>query len=191
MLPIYISMIEDTDQRSLFEQVYQQYRKQMYYLANTLLEDSAAAEDVVHDVFLRIAARHMPTIQKITNHNDLRNYLLKATKNTCLNHTKKHRGKTVPLDTVREHDLTGHPQISDDEFWERLFAVNDAKIVIKAIRQLPEPYPHILYDRFVLGLSPREISDFTGVRPMTIYQQIHRGKQRLLKLLDQMGGNHD
>lgn len=96
MLPIYISMIEDTDQRSLFEQVYQQYRKQMYYLANTLLEDSAAAEDVVHDVFLRIASRHMPTIQRITDHNDLRNYLLKATKNTCLNHLKKHRGKLFP-----------------------------------------------------------------------------------------------
>ena len=191
MLPIYISVIDEPAKRSLFEQVYLRYRKQMFYLARTLLEDTAAAEDAVHDVFLRIASHHMPTLQKLTDPDDLRNYLLKATKNTCINHRKKHWGKTISLDTINEHDLSGDPQLSDDAFWERLFVISDAKQLIHAIRQLPEPYPHILYDHFVLGLSSRELSDFTGVKPATIEKQIYRGKQRLLKLLDQTGGSHD
>jgi len=74
MLPIYISMIDEPAKRSLFEQVYLRYRKQMFYLARTLLEDTAAAEDAVHDVFLRIASHHMPTLQKLTDPDDIKNF---------------------------------------------------------------------------------------------------------------------
>ena len=50
---------------------------------STVLKNDSDAEDIVHDVFLRIATKYMAKISTIENETDLRNYLLKATKNAA------------------------------------------------------------------------------------------------------------
>lgn len=80
MLSVCLSLIDSESDRSQFEKIYYAYRKQMFFLAHKLTEDDGASEDIVHDVFYRIAQRHMKKVMKIKNENDLRNYLLKATK---------------------------------------------------------------------------------------------------------------
>ena len=82
MLQIYLNLIEDEGHRVEFEVIYKTYRKQMRMLAMSLLHNDADAEDVVHDVFYRIATRHMAFIRSLKKTEDVRNYLLKATKNT-------------------------------------------------------------------------------------------------------------
>ena len=79
MLALYMSFIDDESQRRLFEEIYLNYRKQMLLVARSVLGSDTDAEDVVHDVFLKIAKKHMSRISKIKNSIDLRNYLLKAT----------------------------------------------------------------------------------------------------------------
>ena len=74
MLIFYMSMIENNDQRQRFAQIYNDYEKQMFYLARTLLDCDADAEDAVHEVFLRIASKQIDTVCGIDNANDLRNY---------------------------------------------------------------------------------------------------------------------
>ena len=80
----YYFPIEDESDLRLFEEIYMNYRKRMFLVAKTVLRRDSSAEDIVHDVFLKIAKKHMATISKIRNDTDLRNYLLKATKNTVL-----------------------------------------------------------------------------------------------------------
>ena len=84
MLLIYMSFIDDESHRRLFEEIYLSYRKQMFLVARTVLKNDSDAEDIVHDVFLRIAKKYMAKISTIENETDLRNYLLKATKNAAL-----------------------------------------------------------------------------------------------------------
>ena len=78
MLIFYMSFIDDESQRRLFEEIYLNYRKQMLLVARSVLGSDTDAEDVVHDVFLKIAKKHMARISKIENSIDFRNYLLKA-----------------------------------------------------------------------------------------------------------------
>ena len=78
MLLIYMSFIDDESHRRLFEEIYLSYRKQMFLVARTVLKNDSDAEDIVHDVFLRIAKKYMAKISTIENETDLRNYLLKA-----------------------------------------------------------------------------------------------------------------
>lgn len=95
MLLIYMSFIDDESHRRLFEEIYLSYRKQMFLVARTVLKNDSDAEDIVHDVFLRIAKKYMAKISTIENETDLRNYLLKATKNAALDHLRKHRHERV------------------------------------------------------------------------------------------------
>ena len=83
------TLIDEDSQRSLFEEMYLNYRKQMLLVARSVLRSDTDAEDVVHDVFLKIAQKHMSKISKVENTIDLRNYLLKATKHTALDHLRK------------------------------------------------------------------------------------------------------
>lgn len=89
MLLIYMSFIDDESHRRLFEEIYLSYRKQMFLVARTVLKNDSDAEDIVHDVFLRIAKKYMAKISTIENETDLRNYLLKATKNAATIWTMK------------------------------------------------------------------------------------------------------
>ena len=57
-------------------------------MANSILKNTDDAEDAVSTVFLKIATKNWDIVNSINNKTDLRNYLLKATKNTSLNMIK-------------------------------------------------------------------------------------------------------
>ena len=120
MLLLYLNLIDDEQQRIEFEEIYTTYRKQMILLAKSLLHNDTDAEDVVHDVFLRIASKHIGFIQGLRHPEDVRNYLLKATKNTALNELSRKGRSTVSLDTLSESDLTDTRDLSDAAFIELL-----------------------------------------------------------------------
>lgn len=58
----FLAFIDDENERRLFEMLYLSYRKQMQAVARSILSNDADAEDAVHDVFLKLAKRFMPTI---------------------------------------------------------------------------------------------------------------------------------
>lgn len=80
MLALYMSFIDDESQRRLFEEIYLNYRKQMLLVARSVLGNDTDAEDVVHDVFLKIAKKHMSRISKIKNSIDLRELSVESDK---------------------------------------------------------------------------------------------------------------
>lgn len=59
MLALYMSFTDDESYRRLFEEIYINYRKQMFLAARSVLGSDSDAEDIVHDVFLKIAKKHM------------------------------------------------------------------------------------------------------------------------------------
>ena len=81
MLALYLAYLDDENDKKLFEEIFYAYRKQMVTLALSILNNENDAEDAVHNVFLRIAQKNWNTVRTIENKTDLRNYLLKATKN--------------------------------------------------------------------------------------------------------------
>lgn len=68
MLALYMSFIDDESQRRLFEEIYLNYRKQMLLVARSVLGSDTDAEDVVHDVFLKIAKIHVEDKQDQEQH---------------------------------------------------------------------------------------------------------------------------
>lgn len=181
---MYMSVIEDSTDRIEFERIYMQYRKQMHYLANAMLKDACNAEDIVHDVFTVLAAKHMDTIRKIENENDLRNYLLKATKNTCLNflHKREYERKFLK----EEQRKTTEQFLDDEAFLENICAKAEAAQIIKAISSLPEPYREILHYRYVAELLPEEIAKSLNRKLTTVKKQLQRGKSLLLEIVNKV-----
>lgn len=190
MLVFYLSLIDDEIQRIKFEEISTTYRMQMVHLAKSFLHNEADAEDVVHDVFLRIATKHMKFIQGLSNPEDIRNYLLKATKNTALNELKRKGRSHISIESVSEGDLEETPDLADDSFIELLCTKAEYDTVVQALLSMDEPYRDIMYYHFVLELSVPDAGKRLGRNTATAKKQLVRGKKLLLSKLGIGDLNH-
>lgn len=187
MLTIYLGLIDDEQQRVRFEEIYTTYRMQMIHLAKSYFENEADAEDVVHDVFVRIATKHMKFIQGLGNPEDIRNYLLKATKNTALNELKRKGRSNISIEDVAESDLDSFPDLSDDSFIETICTKAEYESVVQELLAMEEPYRDIMYYHFVLDLTVPEAAKLLGRNITTAKKQLVRGKKLLLYKLEIRG----
>lgn len=191
MLALYLAYWDDENDKKLFEDIFYTYRKQMVILAESILKNTDDSEDAVSMVFLRIAQKNWDVVKNIKLDIDLRNYLLKATKNTALNMIKAKKKVNVSLDTVSEYDISGIEEISDDTFVETLCNKIEYDKIIAAIKALDKKYRDVLYYHFVMDLTVPETSKMLNQTVPTTKKQLVRGKKILLKMLQIDGDNEN
>lgn len=183
MLALYLAYLDDANDQRLFEDIYYSYRKQMVTLALSILGKKEDAEDAVSKVFVRIAEKNWDVVRGIKSDTDLRNYLLKATKNTSLNMIKARKKENVSLDTISEYYLEGIEELSDDSFLEVICNRVEAEKVKNTILQMNEKYRDVLYYHFVMGLTVPETAKSLNQTIAATKKQLVRGKKMLLKML--------
>lgn len=183
MLALYLAYLDDDNDKRLFEDIYLSYRKQMVTLALTILKNKDDAEDSVSDVFLRIAQKNWDIVREIKNETDLRNYLLKATKNTSLNKIKVKKKNNIPLDTVTEYDLSNIPDLIDHAFLEIIYNKARCDTIIKAIESLSDKYRDAMYYHYVMEMTVSQTAKSLNQTVPATKMQLVRGKKMLLHLL--------
>ena len=166
MLALYMSFIDDESQRRLFEEIYLNYRKQMLLVARSVLGSDTDAEDVVHDVFLKIAKKHMSRISKIEN-----------------------RIEKAILDTVNEKNLKKDAKMADDELVDKICSGIEYERVVTAIASMDGIYQEALYYHFVLEMSVPEVAKLLDCKVSTVKQRLVGGKKLLHKQL--FGGDQE
>ena len=187
MLALYLAYLDDEKDKELFSNIYHSYRKQMISVAMPIVNNQADAEDVVEDVFLRIAQKYFDIIRSIDNETDLRNYLLKAAKNTAINKSKSKKKENTSLDTIIEYNMNDIEELSDDTFLETLCNKIDYDQMIDAIKSLNEKYRDVLYYHFVMELTVPETAKLLEQTTSTTKKQLVRGKKMLLSSLETKG----
>ena len=145
------------------------------------------AEDVVEEVFLRIAQKYFDVVRSIKDETDLRNYLLKAAKNTAINKSKSKKKENTSLDTIVEYNMTDIEELSDDSFMEFLCNKIDYDQIVEAIKSLSEKYRDVLYYHFVMELTVPQTAKVLNQSTSTTKKQLVRGKKMLLSLLKTKG----
>ena len=151
-------------EQRILEQLFRRYYSKMIHLASVLLDDDEEAEDVVQDIFLRVADSDIPPM------ND--NYLLTAVRNACLNRIRqmqlhdKVKG-LMPIDNEAD-------QQPIDKRLERL-----EDIAAYADEQLEEPHRSIFHLRFDEDLTVSEIARRLGLNPNTAYKYLMQSIQQI------------
>ena len=187
MLALYLAYLDDDNDQKLFEDMFLSYRKQMVTFAVTILGNEDDAQDAVGDVFLRIAQKNWDVVRDIKNETDLRNYLLKATKNTSLNKIKTKKKENVSLDTIIEYDMEGIEDLSDDTFLEVICNKYEYDKVVQAIKLLNEKYRDAMYCHYVMEMTVLQTAKSLNQTLSATKQQLVRGKKMLLSLLGKKG----
>ena len=167
--------LKSAEREQFIEQLFRQNYSEMIHLARVLLGDDGEAEDVVQDIFLRIADSDILrpeglSVARIPPKND--SYLLIAVRNACLNKIRQmqlHERVKNLLPIEDETDL----QAID----RQLEQLEDISAFVD--EQLEEPHRSIFHLRFDEDLTIAEIARRLGLNPNTAYKYLAQSIQKI------------
>ena len=164
--------IAERDQQALWA-LYQQYGKAVYSLAYRILGNSATAEEVTQDTFLKVWHQ---TTRWDSEKGKLKNWLLTIAQFTAIDRLRKEgRQPTVhpdPIEDTDENLLTA----KNDSRWQ------DGAALHMLVMQLPENQSSLIELAFFQGMSYGEIADALHLPLGTVKTRLRAGIQRLREL---------
>lgn len=167
MLNIFLSMIDDDNDRLDFINLYETYHKMVFYVSEHILHSHALAEEAAQEVWVKVLERltfilKMPAEKK-------KPYLIVMARNISLNILKREK-RYVSFEEKTE------PVYPAD--WKEGY-----QHLVDIIMNLPEDYSRILELKLILEWSNRDISHFLGMNVSTVATKIFRGRRMILKQL--------
>jgi len=84
--------------RTAFQRIYEKYESDLRTLAANLLDDKAAAEDIVHDVFVSL----LLVVEEFELRSSLAGYLKTCVANRARNYVKKKQHQTVTVNEAEQ-----------------------------------------------------------------------------------------
>jgi RNA polymerase sigma-70 factor (ECF subfamily) len=166
------------DRRRRFELLALPHLDAAYNLARWLAGNTADAEDVVQDAYLR-AYRYFDAFQG----GNFRVWLLTIVRNAFVTWVKENRSGRMVFqpDTPAEDAETmwGSPARDPEAL---LLESVDSQMLGRLMEQLPAEYREVLLLREVEDLSYKEIADVAGVPMGTVMSRLSRARLALRKL---------
>jgi RNA polymerase sigma-70 factor (ECF subfamily) len=153
--------------RDAFGQLYQRYVRMVHAILLARVP-TAAAEDLVHDVFLQ-ALRNLAAMREASRFGP---WLTVIARNRA---TDFHR-RAKPNDSL--DDQPGAAAVAAENP-QREVAIEDSIAMLNAVRQLPDVYRETLVMRFVEGMTGPEIAAHTGLTHGSVRVNLYRGMQML------------
>lgn len=153
-----------------FDQLYLDTYASLHHYAYTLLFDSDAADEMVHEVFLKMLEKP----EGVTIHTSVKAYLYRSVYNECMNYLKRHKVKqkyqahTASLPDARQEDPYDATRYKELE--QRLR---------EAINRLPEQCRIIFQLSRFDELRYAEIAERLGISAKTVENQIGRALKKL------------
>lgn len=159
----------DSDSQD-FDTLYLDNFQALHRYAFTILNDSELAEEMVHQVFLKILERKDP----LNVHTSLKAYLFRSVNNECLNYIKHQKVKqTYQLYATNEMD--NFPETPSSKL-----SYKELELQLKrAINDLPEQCRTIFQLSRFEELKYAQIADQLGISIKTVEAQMSKALKRL------------
>lgn len=154
--------------------IYEKYKDYLLTLARALLNDKAAAEDVVHDVFVSFAE----SINEFQLTGNLRAYLATCVTNLARDRMRARKRQGNALNSV-------NPIISDADNPERRSIEREELTRLRqAMSQIPYEQREVMVLHVRGGMRFREIAKLQGVSISTTHGRYRYGLDKLRSLLN-------
>ena len=160
--------------REALSRIYEKYLNNLLTLAMALLNDTGAAEDVVHDVFVSFAK----STESFKLCGSLKSYL-----GTCVINRARDRIRTKQRQSTQP-DKTNLIRSGANEPDQSVIYSEESKRLNHAIAQLPERQREVIILRLKGEMKFREIARLQGVSISTIQGRYRYGLDKLRSILD-------
>jgi RNA polymerase sigma-70 factor, ECF subfamily len=158
-----------------FDEVILPHLNAAYRLARWLLRNEHDAEDVVQEASLR-ALRYFGTFSG----GDGRAWFLRIVRNACSG-WRGHRLEALTDPFDEEQHRSARPAFDPEAL---LLQTDDASLIARALRNLPDRFHRLLVLRELQGLSYRELADEMEIPMGTVMSSLSRAREALRGALD-------
>lgn len=159
------------------------HQDRVYRLVVRMVRDAGVAEDLTQETFLK-AYRALGSYDPRWK---LASWLLKIAHNATIDHLRRQRLDTRPLEGGADEDAAGPiAQLADGSMPDPEQAARGhalARDLQAAVGALEPAYRELMLLRFQEGLAYHEIAAVTGLPLGTVKVRIHRGRKRLAEAL--------
>ena len=164
-----------------FDEAFTLHHRAVFRTARAVVRDSALAEDVTQEVFLRLYRN----LDSTPGEDLLRAWLLRVTLNVARNTL---RGNTRSM--VRDNEYhkesveTGFYVDAPEEDYERKIAIEEAR---RALDKIKEPMRSCLLLK-QQGLSYKEIATTLSIKETNVGSLVARGRKEFARVYGKIGG---
>jgi RNA polymerase sigma-70 factor (ECF subfamily) len=151
--------------REAFARLYREHVRAVHAVLLARLPEPQDADDALQDVFEAALAR----LCDLREPRAFPGWLLTIARNRASDGGRR-RGRVVTL--AREPRANPPPRL-------------EAREALEMIRSLPQAYRETLLMRLVAGMSGPEIAEATGLRPLSVRVNLHRGMKLLRERLQE------
>lgn len=167
-----VKLFVDTQRNLYFEKLYARYADKVYHKCLSFVKDSAKAEDLTHDIFLKLIFK-LGTFKEDAKFST---WLYSITYNHCMDQLRsnKKRGEVYQDDPI---------EVPDDVDLNKLFEGDDveAKNLKKALDTLTVDEKGILFMKYTDDLSIRDIADILKITESAVKMRLLRSREKLRK----------
>ena len=177
-----------------FQQLFDKHKQRIINYCYRYCGNPAVAEELAQETFLRVykaAPRYKPKARFST-------WLFKIASNVCLNELRKpvYRAKIESMDQATDEEGGQHREMAADPLQSRPDGLYESRekeaLVHRAIGDLPEKQRAALLLRVSEGFSYKEIGAQINRSENHVKTLIHRGRQRLKKMIgNYFGDDHE
>ncbi len=167
--------------REAFNFLIKRYLSPIFNYALNFVKDTAAAEDLTQEVFVKVWRK----IKKYNNKYKFKNWLYAIAKNTCLDYLKKNRNINFSEFNLADDNLLFENLIRETSLspQEKLELAHETNILNSAIEKLPEKYKQTVKLHYLSGFKFREIAGMLKESIETVKSRNRRALIYLKKLI--------
>jgi RNA polymerase sigma-70 factor (ECF subfamily) len=158
-------------------EIYQNRYRSLFRFFFRLTSRQATAEDLVHEVFLRMI-RYRHTYQQEEESGKTAGafeaWMYRIARNTLADHARKHRHEIAPGDRELESIASSRPTP-----FESTAKRQDLALLYRALRELPEDKRELIVLTRFQSLSYEQIGRILGCEPGTVKGRVFRAMREL------------
>lgn len=180
---LFLMNIEDAESRDLLEQIYRAYHKEMYYIANNILNNSHDAADVVQTSIIKL----IPYIDKINDAqcNKTKYLIVTIVKNTAIDlYRKKNNHPLLELETAEDI-----PDSISESMEDIVIRLSEAKMIAEKLAQLSPEYADVLTLKYNFEFEDKEIAKILKISHANVRVRLSRAKTHLRNLMHEDESN--
>ena len=168
-------ILQNGDNRA-FGELYDRYSQKVYAKCLSFAKDTHKAEDLTHDVFIKV----MATLKSFQGKSKFSVWLYSVTYNFCVDYTRKESSKPKWIadsdDTIERMADIDIPEVD-----EELFAIR-ARQLQKMLDQIHPQEKMMLLMKYQDDLSIEEIGDALNLKNSAVKMRLKRARDKVIEL---------
>lgn len=162
-----------------FEEIYQEYFKEVYLYIKSLSRDENIAEEITQEAFFKA----LKAIKNFDGSKDIRAWLFTIAKNTYFSHYKRNK-RQMDLDVEKESGM-------GVQIVNHLMNEEDAFIVHQFLHSMNEPYKEVFSLRTFGELSFEKIGRLFGKSAGWARVTYYRARKQIIEYMEEMNDEKD